>query len=66
MKRIDPRHWRPLFDAVYEMNTAKDHADFSSAVIAAMERLIPSDICVLHVLDRRTGQITAAMLARAG
>jgi DNA-binding CsgD family transcriptional regulator len=61
MKHIDSRHWRPLFDAVYEMNTAKDHADFSSAVIAGMERLIPSDLCIMHVLDRRTGQITAAM-----
>jgi len=61
MKRIDPRLWRPLFDAVYEMNTAKDHADFPSAVMAAMDRLIPADICILSVLDRRTGQITAAM-----
>jgi DNA-binding CsgD family transcriptional regulator len=61
MKRIDPRHWRPLFDAVYEINTAKDHADFSSSVMAAMERLIPADLCIMHVLDRRTGQITAAM-----
>lgn len=61
MKRIDPRHWRPLFDAVYEMNTAKDHADFSSAVMAAMDRLIPSDLCIMSVLDRRNGQIAAAM-----
>jgi len=61
MKRIDPRSWRPLFDAVYEMNTAKDHADFSSAVIAAMDRLIPSDLCIMSVLDRRNGQIAAAM-----
>lgn len=61
MKRINPRIWRPLFDAVYEMNTAKDHADFSSAVLAAMDRLIPSDLCIMSALDRRTGQITAAM-----
>lgn len=61
MKRIDPRHWRPLFDAVYEMNTAQDHADFSAAVMAAMDRLIPSDLCIMSVLDRRTGQIAAAM-----
>lgn len=61
MKRINPRQWRALFDAVYEINTARDHADFSSAVIAAMDRLIPSDLCIMHVLDRRTGQITAAM-----
>jgi len=61
MPRIDPRLWRPLFDAVYEINTAKDHADFSSAVIAAMDRLVPAELCIMHVLDRRTGQITAAM-----
>ncbi len=61
MKRIDSRSWRPLFDAVYEMNTAKDHADFSSAVIAAMDRLIPSDLCIMSALDRRSGQIAAAM-----
>jgi DNA-binding CsgD family transcriptional regulator len=61
MKRIDPRHWRPLFDAVYEINTARDHADFSSAVLAALDRIIPSDLCIMSVLDRRTGQITAAM-----
>jgi DNA-binding CsgD family transcriptional regulator len=61
VKRIDPRRWRPLFDAVYEINTAKDHADFSSAVISAMDRLIPSDLCLVSVLDRRTGQITATM-----
>lgn len=61
MRRVDPKSWRPLFDAVYEMNTAKDHADFSSAVIAAMDRLIPSDLCIMSVLDRRSGQIAAAM-----
>lgn len=61
MARIDSRSWRPLFDAVYEMNTAKDHADFSSAVMAAMDRLIPSDLCIMSVLDRRTGQISATM-----
>lgn len=52
MQPIDPRHWRPLFDAVYEMNTARDHADFVSAVTAAMRRLIPADVCHIHVIDR--------------
>lgn len=57
MKPIDPRHWRPLFDAVYEMNMARDHADFATAVIAAMSRLISADLCIIHVIDRSTGRI---------
>jgi DNA-binding CsgD family transcriptional regulator len=57
MSTIDPRQWRPLFDAVYEMNTAKDHADFLSAVVTGMSRLIPADLCLVHVLDRRTQRI---------
>jgi DNA-binding CsgD family transcriptional regulator len=57
MKRIDSRHWRPLFDAVYEMNTARDHSDFASAVVAGLHRLIPADVCHLHVIDRQRGRI---------
>jgi hypothetical protein len=53
MSLIPPSHWRPLFDAVYEMNTAKDHADFLSAVATGMSRLISADLCVVHVLDRK-------------
>jgi DNA-binding CsgD family transcriptional regulator len=49
---IDPHLWRPLFDAVYEMNTARDHADFMAAVLSGMGRLIPSDLCVIQVLQR--------------
>jgi len=40
MSLIPPAQWRPLFDAVYEMNTATDHADFLSAVVKGMSRLI--------------------------
>lgn len=57
MPSIDPRQWRPLFDAVYEMNTAKDHADFLTAVVTGMSRLIPADLCLVHVLDRKTQRI---------
>lgn len=57
MQRINPRQWRPLFDAVYEMNTARDHADFVTGVLAALSRLIPADLCHVHVLDRATGRI---------
>jgi DNA-binding CsgD family transcriptional regulator len=49
---IHPDRWRSLFDAVYEMNTAEGHADFLTAVTVALSRLIPADVCVVHVLDR--------------
>lgn len=54
---IPPNQWQPLFDAVYEMNTAKDHSDFLSAVVSGMSRLIPADLCLIHVLDRKSQQI---------
>ena len=57
MSLIPPTQWRPLFDAVYEMNTATDHADFLSAVVKGMSRLIPADLCLVHVLDRKTQKI---------
>jgi hypothetical protein len=58
MPVIDPRQWRPLFDAVYEMNTAKHHADFSSAVAQGMSRLIPAE----QMLDRKTQRMVFRML----
>jgi len=57
MSQIPSANWRPLFDAVYEINTARDHADFLSAAVTGMSRLIPSDLCLVHVLDRRTQKI---------
>jgi DNA-binding CsgD family transcriptional regulator len=42
-----------LFDAVFEMNAAQNHADFISSVTSAMSRLIHSDHCSIHVLDRQ-------------
>lgn len=57
MSLIPPDHWRPLFDAVYEMNMAENHADFLSAVVSGMSRLIPADLCLIHVLDRKTQRI---------
>jgi DNA-binding CsgD family transcriptional regulator len=62
MPIIDPRQWRPLFDAVYEMNTAKDHADFLSAVAQGMSRLIPAEQTVVHMLDRNTKRMVFRML----
>lgn len=57
MSPIPSATWRPLFDAVYEINTARDHADFLSAVVKGMSRLIPADLCLVHVLDRKTQKI---------
>lgn len=58
----DPKVLRPLFDAVYEMNAAKDHPDFMSAVAAGLARMIPADLCVVHVLDRTNGKLVHVML----
>ena len=52
MNLINPSQWGPLFDAVYEMNTAGDHADFLTAVVSGLARLIPADLAIVHVLDR--------------
>jgi DNA-binding CsgD family transcriptional regulator len=57
MPRLSNRELRPLFDAVYEMNTARDHADFTAAVLAAMNRLIAADFCHIHAIDRAQGKI---------
>lgn len=64
MSRVNPLQWRPLFDAVYEMNTARDHADFVSAVLTAMSRLIPAETCQFHVVDRSTGRMLHQALPR--
>jgi DNA-binding CsgD family transcriptional regulator len=57
MPKLDPKQWRPLFDAIYEMNTARDHADFVTGTLAALNRLISADLCHVHVIDRATGRI---------
>ena len=59
---IAPETWRKLFDAVYEINTARDHADFLSAASAGVARLIPADHHNVHVLDRATGRLAFVML----
>ena len=59
---INPNQWKPLFDAVYEMNTAKDHADFLTAVAVGMSRLIPAEQTVVHMLDRKTQRLVFRML----
>ncbi len=39
------------------MNTARDHADFISSALAGISRLIPADVCHIHVIDRTSGRI---------
>ncbi len=51
------RQLRPLIDAIYEMNIAGTHSDFATAVTSGLGRLIPADVCHLHVVDRATGRI---------
>jgi DNA-binding CsgD family transcriptional regulator len=58
---IDVNTWRELFEAVYEMNSAKDHADFATAVVTGMIRLIPAQVSVFQVLDRVSGRIMTRM-----
>ena len=54
---INSEAWRELFEAVYEMNAAKDHADFASAVVAGLCRLVPADVAVFQAFDRTTRRI---------
>jgi DNA-binding CsgD family transcriptional regulator len=59
---IDSQTWRELFDAVYEINSAANHADFGAAVVAAMSRLIRADLAVFQLLDRGAGRIMTRMV----
>lgn len=43
------------------MNAAPTHADFISAVATGLARLIPSDLCAVHVLDRKNGRLVEKM-----
>jgi len=58
---MEPKTWRELFDAVYEMNSATNHADFAASVVAGMSRLIESDVVHFQVLDRASGRILTRM-----
>lgn len=48
---------RRLFDAVYEMNVAGNHADFISAVTIGLTRLIAADVCVVQFFDRTSDRL---------
>jgi DNA-binding CsgD family transcriptional regulator len=58
---IDPKTWRELFEAVYEINSAKDHADFATSVVAGMRKLITADLTVFQVFDRAGGRLVTQM-----
>ncbi|CAN5820217.1 hypothetical protein BH09VER1_BH09VER1_46990 [soil metagenome] len=58
---IDPQTWRELFEAVYEVHSAKNHADFASAVVAGMQRLITANVIVFQLLDRNNESILTRM-----
>lgn len=58
---IAPKTWRELLEAVYEINSATNHADFASSVVAGMRKLIRADVTVFQVLDRSGGRITTQM-----
>ena len=53
---------RRLFDAVLAMNAAPSHTDFISAVAFGLSRLIRSDVCGVHILDRRSGRLIDRMV----
>lgn len=53
----DPYTWSKLFEAVHEMNSAENHADFGSAVVAGLTRLIAADVAVFQAFDRTTQRI---------
>jgi DNA-binding CsgD family transcriptional regulator len=57
---IDPKTWRELFEAVYEMNSAGTYEDFG-AVVAGLSRLIVAEVTVFQVLDRTTQRIMTRM-----
>lgn len=53
---------RPLFDAIYEINAAKNHADFVSAIVAGLGRLIAADLFTFHILDRKSQRLIERMV----
>lgn len=58
---IDPQTWSELLDAVYEIHSTDNHADFAAAVVAGMRRLILADVAVFQVLDRDRQRIVTRM-----
>lgn len=54
---FDARTWQALLDAVYEMNVADSHADFASAVVAGLQRLIEAEVIVFQALGRTAQRI---------
>lgn len=55
--QFDSHTWQTLLEAVYDMNAAANHADFASAVVTGLQRLIDADVTVFQVFDRTTQRI---------
>lgn len=58
----DPRTWRPMIDALYEISAAPNHADFLAAAAAGVKCLIPADHYNVHLLDRASDRLAFVML----
>ena len=58
---LDPHTWRELFEAVYEINSARNHGDFGAAVVAALRRLIAAEVAIYQVLDRDRQRLVVRM-----
>ena len=54
---LDWQTWQTLLAAIYEMNAADNHADFASAVVVGLRRLIEADVTVFQILDRTAQRI---------
>lgn len=62
MPRLPALAWRPLFDAVFEMNSAATHADFVTAVSSGLHRLVRADTCTFQLLDRERARLRLKMI----
>jgi DNA-binding CsgD family transcriptional regulator len=58
---LSSRTWKELSQAVYEINSASNHADFASSVVAAMCRLIDADVAIFQALDRKNRRLMTHM-----
>ena len=62
MQRLSSQVLRPLFDAVFEMNSAANHADFVTAVSSGLHRLVRADTCTFQLFDRANERLRLKMI----
>ncbi|HWL51962.1 MAG TPA: helix-turn-helix domain-containing protein [Chthoniobacteraceae bacterium] len=58
---ISSQKWRGLFDAVYEINKARDYRDLMDAALGALQRLISADLHCIHLTDRSRCRVATFM-----